>query len=219
MYKHFNINFIISLFLIVTSSSLFGQVGINTATPTKTLDINGELTVSTTERKSSVTDYNKVIVTNSSGDVAYWDKNKIVAEFEKPVVENKIMYFSSAPSGNIHVPCGKYLFRFNTSAKPEMKLLNNESNLNIFYSRVRMVEKNKKSLYGNYSVNLSFNNWSRIDQSVGTEINEYAVNTKDEYFITHPTEVSYYRVTFLARTMTQPNATATNSYTMICEKY
>lgn len=54
-----------------------GKVGINTTTPTKELDINGELRVRNTANKTNDATYNRVLVTDESGNVNHVPKKEV----------------------------------------------------------------------------------------------------------------------------------------------
>lgn len=222
------------LYLILTcilGSQLFSQIGINTDKPTKTLDINGDIRVRTLTKKSTDSDYSKVLVTNNSGEIEYWDKVAIQNEMKGNEVENKIMYFSISPNGNTIVPCGRYQLRFSASTEPQIKLVTSTSTDQIIYfSRIRKLNHNsssfgetgsKRSVRTNETINIgSANDWVSIGSVSGLTSgngNLYAVNYLDEYYMSYPGDNNLYRITFLARTMT--TSPATNSYSMLCEKF
>lgn len=214
-----------SLTVLLLSLSIKAQVGINTDSPTKMLDINGylRLRVTTYPTAPTIDNYDQVLVTDDNGNIEYWDKSAIIEEFKKPIVETKKLYFSSSPTGNNTVTCGKINLRFNASTRPEINLLPNVvTGATIYVTRTRMSAIDNKNIYGNIPITIPTNatydsNWTRIDHrtNTGTTTTGYALNNKDEYFFSYPGEISFYRITFLARTMTS----TLNSYTMICEKF
>lgn len=68
---------LLCLILLFSLSAHSQQVGINTATPTKTLDINGSVRIRSTSDKSSDTNYDKVIVTDINGNVDHVTKSSL----------------------------------------------------------------------------------------------------------------------------------------------
>lgn len=219
------------LIALIIGINVFSQVGINTQQPTKTLDINGDLRVRNLEKKSADPNYNKVLVTNANGDIEFWDKAAIQTEMKGTEVENKIMYFSSSPSGDLVVPCGKFKLRYSSNTEPQIQLVTAPtSTQTIFFSRIRKVNSSdntfgaansKRSIRTNETVSIATNNnWVNIGSvSNLTDANggKYAVDYLDEYYMSFPGENYLYRITFLARKMaTTP---AANSYSMLCEKF
>ncbi|MBO9690732.1 hypothetical protein [Chryseobacterium sp.] len=64
-------------FISLFSLSIQAQVGINTTTPSRTLDVNGTLRVRTQTDQSSNTSYNNVLISDSNGNVDYVKKNTL----------------------------------------------------------------------------------------------------------------------------------------------
>ncbi|EKT4550162.1 hypothetical protein ABF179_001321 [Flavobacterium psychrophilum] len=71
--------FIIILAFTNTLSLLAQNVGINTTSPSKTLDINGELRIQTLPDANADATANKELVVNAAGDVKTTDRNTIGA--------------------------------------------------------------------------------------------------------------------------------------------
>lgn len=217
------------LIALIAGINVFSQVGINTQDPTETLDVIGNLRVRTLEKKSDDSDYQKVLVTNSTGKVEYWDKSAILNEMKGTEIENKIMYFSTSPSGDVIVPCGKFKLRYSLNTEPQIKLVDPpSSSQTIYFSRIRKVNSGdnsflatngKRSIRTNETVSINTNNnWANIgyvsNLTEGTG-GKYAINYLDEYYMSYPGDNYIYRITFLARTMSSD----ANSYSMLCEKF
>ena len=229
---------IISAFFLILNVFSYAQVGINTSSPTKTLDVNGSLRVRSTTYKETDVNYTKVLAVNSTGDTDFLTKDYIKTRMSDGVLENKIMYFSTTPSGNTIVPCGRFQLRFNTSTDPQIRLNKpTGSDVDIYYTRIRKLNNSGglftedigRSLRTNETITISGSantnnesNWKDIgivsNPPTENKAIKYDVNTLDEYYISYPGIPNIYRVTFLARTMTQPSQAETYSYTMICEK-
>ncbi|SHM65259.1 hypothetical protein [Chryseobacterium polytrichastri] len=62
-------------FTLVINSFINAQVGINTTTPSRTLDLNGTLRVRTQTDQSANTSFNNVLIADTNGNVDYVKKN------------------------------------------------------------------------------------------------------------------------------------------------
>lgn len=201
------------------------QVGINTSQPTRTLDINGDLRLRVANDKGNDSNYNKVIVTNDTGDVDFWTKQAIVDKMESLYVVNKKFTASkTGPDPNTIVACGRFQFRYNSPLMPQIKLLTPPSSTTrIYYNRIRkrdsasndFTTETGRSYNSNVFVDIGRNNqWRDIGVSSDATGN-FSNDTLDEYYISYPDDQNIYRVTFLAR-----NAGGNNyNYTMVCEKF
>lgn len=85
MLKKNNI-FRLLLLILVFQSSIYSQVGINTTTPTKTLDVNGELRVRTLPSSSSVT---QALYADNDGNVVTSNKY-VLTESEAAIASNPV---------------------------------------------------------------------------------------------------------------------------------
>lgn len=197
-------------------SAIFNaQVGIATASPSRTLDVNGDLRVRTTTDKSTDSNYNKVIAADANGQLDAWDKNSLLATIQELAVENKkIVYFSNSPNIGSVMNCGKMEFRYETGPLPQMRLLT-PANTTLYYTRILRANSNVNSFTTPNSVSSNLtavfttaNNWITLDTG-------YTNNSLGEYYITYPGDTNLYRVTFLARNMNASNL----FYTMVCEKF
>lgn len=205
------------LIILFSSASLilYCQVGIGTTTPTRSLDIDGNLRVRVLTDKSTDNTYNKVIVSNVNGDLDSWDKASLKNTIKELAVENKkIVYFSSSPNVGSIMSCGKMQYRFGAGPLPQMRLVT-PANATLYYNRMHKVNSavNSFSTPNNVASNLTAayttaNNWVTLDTT-------YTNNTLNEFYMTYPGDNNLYRVTFLAR-----NLTATDFfYSMVCEKF
>lgn len=220
--KLYNMGKIIFISIVFFSTSIYGQnVGINTNSPTRALDVNGDLRVRTLTDKSTDAAYNNVIVANTNGEFDKWDKASLLSTIQTLAVENKkLTYVSNSPNIGNTVDCGKFSFRFNTGPVPQIKLVSGNSTT-IYYTIIHRVNKSTDSFSGTNTLasgqsvtigsgtgNNSTTGWQTLDAT-------YANNGLDELYVTYPGDNNLYRVTFLAR-----NSSATQYfYTMICEKF
>lgn len=211
------------------SLALNAQVGINTDTPTRTLDVNGNLRIRETENKNLDPDYNKVLVTNANGEIEFWDKANLQQRINDIYTEGKKNTVSSLTTDRTKkIKCGKFEFGYSDSSTliPQIRLATApKSNVTVYYNRIR--ERNNsgsvftletgRSLITNQSFIFgTANNFANIGGSVnGDTTGNYNVDTLDVYYISYPGDANIYRVTFLAR---RANSTASNvNYSMICE--
>lgn len=216
----------IILVLLCSASFCFqAQVGINTKTPTRTLDVNGNLRVRSLENKSNDATYDKVLVTNSTGDIDYWTKQDVKDKIESLYVVNKKFSASkTGPDPNTIVACGKFEFRYNTPVMPQIRLATPRGGSTvIYYNRIRKRDSSSngfttgtgRSFNSNQSVSIPANNtWRNIGAS-GDITGIFNSDTFDEYYITYPGDANLYRVTFVTRNAGNSNY----NYTMVCEKF
>lgn len=196
------------------------QVGINTTSPTRMLDHNGDLRVRTLTDKTADNSYGNVIVADSNGNLDKWDKNDLKYKVQELILENKkLTYVSNSPDINNSMDCGRFSFRYDTGTHPQIKLISGNSTT-VYYTILHKVNSSNSSfswpntMASGQSVTIGSgstvdtNGWQTLDSS-------YANNTLDELYITYPGDNNLYRVTFLAR-----NSNSTQFYyTMICEKF
>ncbi|ANF52884.1 hypothetical protein A0O34_21210 [Chryseobacterium glaciei] len=202
-------------FFVFLSFLIKAQVSIGITTPTRILDVNGDLRVRTLTDKSTDSNYNKIIVANSNGDMDAWDKASLLNTVKDLAIENKKnVYFSSSPIiGNV-MDCGKMQYRFEVGPLPQMRLVNPD-NATIYYTRIQKANSNVNTFVAPNNVvsNITAaytpaNTWLTLDPT-------YSNNILDEFYMTYPGDTNLYRVTFLARNM----GVNQYFYTMLCEKF
>ncbi|BAP32297.1 uncharacterized protein CHSO_3260 [Chryseobacterium sp. StRB126] len=205
----------IYLFFTLVSLSINAQVGIGTTAPTRVLDVNGDVRIRTLTDKSTDSNYNKIIVANSNGDLDSWDKASLLNTVKDLAIENKkITYFSNSPViGNV-MNCGKMQYRFDNGPLPQMRLVNPADAI-LYYTKIQKVNSNANTFIPPNSIvsNLTAvytmaNTWLTLDP-------DYSNNILDEFYMTYPDDTNIYRVTFLARNM----GVDQYFYTMLCEKF
>lgn len=208
------------LILTFLSTVAFGQVGINTNQPTRTLDINGDLYISNLENKSTDNNYVNVLVANSEGEVEAFSKEELKKLFNEETIETKKLYIDNKPDETKVVPCGRFKFRFSNATKPQIALVNN-LDVMIYFTRISKIS-NETIGAGDknvtYDSSLSF---TKNDYSFKDLNSDFNLNNLNEYYLSYPGDKNMYRVTFLARNMIQATqgSPAKNNYTIICEKF
>lgn len=213
----------ITVLLILLTSSVFSQVGINTETPNRTLDVNGNLKVRTLTDQSNNAAYDRVLVTNSTGEVDAIKISELKDEILGNAAENKSLYYTAeVPDDSKVLQCGKFNFSFGTPAVPEknldiqMSLFETPSSkVNVYYTLFRKWGNGASKYYKSYFLTFmpgDYNTPQRL--SSGLDLNEFG-----EIYITYPGEKNYYRVSFIARENYTEAEIINNSYTVVCEKF
>ncbi|SKC06067.1 hypothetical protein SAMN05660477_02712 [Soonwooa buanensis] len=214
-----------SFVLLLTIGVLNAQVGINTTTPTRTLDVNGDLRLRSTVDKATDPAYNRVLVKDVDGKVDYWTKQEVLNKIEALYVVNKKFTASkTGPDPATIVACGKFEFRYNSPVMPQIRLATaGTGSTRIYYNRIRKRDSSAngfttetgRSFNSNQYVTIPrANTWQNIGASSDSTGN-FTNNTFDEYYITYPGDTNMYRVTFLARNAGGGNV----NYSMVCEKF
>ncbi|WP_312768118.1 hypothetical protein [Epilithonimonas sp.] len=212
---------IISVILVGCSVLVFSQVGIGTASPEKTLDVNGNLRVATITDKSNDSQYNQIMVANASGEIGIVPKEIVKEKIESVFLENKkVVVFSNAPDTDRVMQCGKFELRFNTGPEPQFRLSTApSSNVIVYFNRIHKENSGANSFYGDNTVTTNIaaefdvaNNWVSLDNS------GRIYNTLNEIYITYPGDNNLYRVTLLPRIM-RTTPSLQYFYTMMCEKF
>ena len=184
------------------------QVGINTNIPTKSLDINGDFRLRTLN-KVNITNYPDVLVVNTIGDVEKHSAQAIKDAISDLTVETKELYFDTSPDGTKIVPCGRFNFRFSNGTIPQVSSTTDLPSLTkINYLGQLKSDGNSKTVT-QASVD--------IQTKVGFKAldSTYSLNKVGEYYMSFPGDNNFYRVVFIARTMTE----SSNSYSIVCEKF
>ena len=197
--------FLLNLFALNIANA---QVGINTNTPTKSLDINGDFRLRTLN-KVTITDYPDVLVVNNDGDVEKHSAQAIKDAISDLTVETKELYFDTSPDGSKIVPCGRFNFRFSNSTIPQVSSVTNlatPATIN-YLGQLKYDGDNKAVTQRSINIQTT-NGFQSLDTS-------YALNRVGEYYMSFPDDNNFYRVVFIARKMTA----SSNSYSIVCEKF
>lgn len=197
--------FLLNLFALNIANA---QVGINTNTPTKSLDVNGDFRLRTLN-KVTITDYPDVLVVNNDGDVEKHSAQAIKDAISDLTVETKELYFDTSPDGSKIVPCGRFNFRFSNSTIPQVSSVTNlatPATIN-YLGQLKYDGDNKAVTQRSINIQTT-NGFQSLDTS-------YALNRVGEYYMSFPDDNNFYRVVFIARKMTA----SSNSYSIVCEKF
>lgn len=226
---------IIATFLMFQLNSL-AQVGINTTTPTRTLDVNGNLRIKTLVDKSETSSYSNVLIVDSNGNIDHllrsdllpkpdeFTSNKVVVNNLYTNIENKAIV------GKV-ITCGDFRFRFiqDPAGRPAIQLAPKvapANDVNVYIS----MEQNWDGTNGfQFYQGTSESNTSPFTFVKGsTDFIYFAQpNLADfEQNVLHfqyPGQKAFYRLTAykVPYTVTNAQDTTTNLYdfTAICEKF
>ncbi|WP_313374339.1 hypothetical protein [Chishuiella sp.] len=141
--------------IVLLQTILFGQggVGINTETPERSLDVNGNLRITSFQDKTEDDNFKNIIIANSTGNIDKQSESSMFQTPEQQVETERIIYYSSiGGDSNKEAKCGKFSFIIDENNIAKFKLLANpEKNTEIQYG-LRRLERRIK-LIGGHSAN------------------------------------------------------------------
>lgn len=115
--------YITSILTLFLSLSTQAQVGIKTETPERTVDVNGNLRVTTLQDKKDDKTYDNIVIANSAGDIDKQHKSSITQSPKQQVeIVRNIYYSDNGGHPDKTVVCGNYVFAFTTDNHPVMKI-------------------------------------------------------------------------------------------------
>ena len=183
------------------------QVGIGTQDPTRTLDVNGNVRVTTYLDKSNDYDYPNIVASNSDGNLDFIRKQSIPQNPNMQVEVGRVIYIT-APSTYITdykwAKCGDIRVRLSYNQFMEIQGISNLSNNSALLGIERW---NSNGTYGYEGTNAS------IFSSLGGNFTPPAASNVIN--AVHPVTGDLYRMTF---SVTKNSAT-TNNYSAICERF
>lgn len=217
-------NFILLSCFIFFSGILSAQVGINTANPKRTLDVEGNLRVRELTDKSQAPSYNKILVVNPDGNIDYINKQDLQPvkdEFtaDKQVLNNIYSTTTGKAEDTKFVSCGKFDFAFR----------NIGANTNIQY-RLKNTPTSDVTVYITLEQNYSSNGYQFQVPTAGKtftsttnnfgDLPTYGANIVNSelnvLYLLYPGESNLYRLTFYRLDQTTPK---TNDFVTVCEKF
>lgn len=217
-------NFILLNCFIFFSGILSAQVGINTANPKRTLDVEGNLRVRELTDKSQAPSYNKILVVNPDGNIDYINKQDLQPvkdEFtaDKQVLNNIYSTTTGKADDTKFVSCGKFDFAFR----------NIGTNTNIQY-RLKNTPTSDVTVYITLEQNYSSNGYQFQVPTAGktftsttnnfADLPTYGANIVNSelnvLYLLYPGESNLYRLTFYRLDQTTPK---TNDFVTVCEKF
>lgn len=135
-----NISIIAFLFFSQFIFSQAGSVGINTANPTRTLHVNGNLKVSSMNNASEDGAYDRVLIADDDGNIDYINKKDFLPDpgigySDKESYSSIYNRDNGSGDATKSVKCGRFSFTFDNTSRSEIKFYLNEaptSNVSIY---------------------------------------------------------------------------------------
>lgn len=217
-------NFILLSCFIFFSGILSAQVGINTANPKRTLDVEGNLRVRELTDKSQAPSYNKILVVNPDGNIDYINKQDLQPvkdEFtaDKQVLNNIYSTTTGKADDTKFVSCGKFDFAFrnigaNTNIQYRLKNTPT-SDVTVYIT----LEQNYSSNGYQFQVPMAGKTFTSTTNNFG-DLPTYGANIVNSelnvLYLLYPGESNLYRLTFYRLDQTTPK---TNDFVTVCEKF
>ncbi|WP_300675396.1 hypothetical protein [Soonwooa sp.] len=213
-------------FAALSILSLAQNVGINTNTPQRRLDINGNLKVTRLADKSKDMNSGFLLAADrNTGNVDFIDINALQQTSRNNMEVGRSIYNAAAPDINKECSCGEIVLRFNgTNAEFKLKSEevftsnNNASDFKISYGIKRFTGsaytyENKTDVSftrNNPALTSHYDKFRAIDDTSFSADNSIRI-----YTLVLPKQANLYRIT-----LSRFNNTATQkTYSLICEKF
>lgn len=216
------------LLISILYTGLFSaqNVGIGTDTPTRKLDVNGDLRIRSANVVTGNTNYNRIIAADkNTGNVDYVTVSSIPQDETNNVEVKRSIYLATTPITANECNCGDMTFRLNNNGTPEFKLNsttifltnNNITTFDLGYGIKRWSGSSYN--YKNRFVTFTTSNYSTYqvldDVAISTAVTSEG-NTVRVYTIIPPKQNNLYKVTV---SRTNNNNTSTFAYGVICERF
>ncbi|WP_080778483.1 hypothetical protein [Chryseobacterium phocaeense] len=109
------------IFLFFSCAFVNAQIGVNTATPTRSLDVNGNLRVRTQTNQSANASYDNVQIADANGNVDYIKKNVLNQQMVQLFSLNTLTAVNTGGDGTVPVSISNQSI---TLAKPAFVIIN-----------------------------------------------------------------------------------------------
>ncbi|MGV4413702.1 hypothetical protein [Chryseobacterium sp. T1] len=219
--------YFIGLFSLATFIFAKSQnIGIATDSPTRTVDVNGNIIITDLKDKTNVAGYNNLLTASkANGNVDYIKTTALIQSELNNMAVIRVLYNATAADSSKECACGDVVFRFN-GENAEFKLLtdtvfktNNVTNFSVSYGIKRFINNsysydNKTNVVfvnDNSAANTYYNKYRLLDDTVFNSDN----NTVRIYTIVLPKQGNLYKLT-LSRLR---NTSTLTNYALICEKF
>ncbi|MBP2615020.1 hypothetical protein [Chryseobacterium jejuense] len=214
------------LFLVIGLNGLVmaqdQKFGIDTNMPTRKLDINGDLRVTSTNDVTNNASYDRIVTgSNATGNIDYINISAIAQSETNNVEVKRLVYNSPLPDETKECSCGDITFRINNLDTAEIKLNSlttfvtngNITNFNLGYGIKRWI--NDSYNFVNRTIaftDLNYSTYQSLDPAIFTTGPNYTIRI---YTIVPPKQNNLYRLTLSRISNTSTNFT----YGLICEKF
>ena len=179
------------LFTIILTSSLISaqntNVGIDTNAPTRKLDVNGNMRVTTGATVTNNSSYDRIVTANNStGDIDYITLPAIFQTATNNVEVRRSVYLATGAVTANECSCGDMTFRINNNNTPEFKL--NSTTIFATNGNITTIDlgfgikrwSNNAYSYANRTVTFTTTNYATyqtLDATVFPTTNDAAGNT------------------------------------------
>ena len=207
----------ITSIVLTISTLMFAQVGIGTETPTRLLDINGNLRVTNLQNKTNSTDHKYVLAADDNNNIDKVSIPAIIEDATKQVQIVKNIYNATTTDNTRIVECGKLSFRLENS-KIFMKLNDQPASaISFVYGGKRWgaISSSTTTGYSYSNLNLNFtttdwNTYKNIDTNFTLRQGAFV-----NYHFIIPGDGDMYRIT----ASQLKNDNTKSNYSLICERF
>ncbi|MFV0223420.1 hypothetical protein OBK16_13385 [Empedobacter falsenii] len=142
-----------AILLLQTITYGQGGVGINTESPERSLDVNGNMRVTVFQNKTNDDNFKEILISNNNGDIDRQSKSSIFQSTEQQVEQQRAIYYSNN-GGDVtkEARCGKFSFAINKENIALIKLIIKPSKNTYVNYGLRRLERRVK-LVGGHSAN------------------------------------------------------------------
>ena len=199
----------------------YSQVGIGTETPTRMLDVNGNIRVTQLNDKTNTVDFEQLVAADANNNIDKVSKPSLIDDGTKQVEIVKNIYNSTTANNTKITSCGLLMFRLKEGGSGpvvEMRLRDAiTSDLNLKYGGKRWGQisatTNNSYSYRNLTntfTALNWNTYKNIDPSFILRQGAYL-----NYHFIIPGDGDLYRITVSRLN----NDNTRSNYALICERF
>lgn len=214
---------------LIFSITSYAQVGINTNTPTRSLDINGHLKIRETVDESENGEYSKILVTDNDGNIDFIYKKDLLPvsdEFtsDKVVINNIYSNTSEAGIPSKKINCGKFEFSFGDTAQSRIYFNLTEAptqDVSVYMSMEQNYATNGFQFYQGTGPNntnafiFTTSNWNIPKEFASANLADFEQNVMH---FQYPNDSDFYRLTVYKVKHTINNV-STWSFVSACGKF
>ena len=222
---------LVSLVTLLSTTTMFAQVGIGINSPQRTLDVNGNIRIRTLDDKSQTLYYDKILVVNNNGDIDYISKGDLKPigdEFtsDKQVLNNIYTTTNGSADDTKFVTCGKFDFAFRNVASNtniQFRLKTAPASNVIVYTTLEQnwQAATPSDTNGGYEFQSSEDGRtftsSNLFEDLPTSGAAIVTGELNILYLLYPGDTDLYRLTFYR--LNQSTTPATYDFVTACEKF
>lgn len=230
MMNNINMRLLLASLAFFSFHEINAQVGINTQTPTRKLDVNGNARIEALTNKSDNASYDRILVTDNDGNVDYTTKESLLPS-SNPNNSDKESYSQIYNRPNSYgdpaktLKCGKFYFSFSNVYDSHIgfRLIDNPgTTINIYMTMEQNWDGSGYQLYQGKSssdaatVPFVFNssNWNVIQEFANSRVADYEQNVMH---FQYPGDNDFYRL--IIYKVLQKTGTDNYDFAAVCEKF